>query len=75
MSNIKHVYEPYAIARGMASHLCDADGVLLFNADNEDDLKLISALVKNQVADSYTQNLTEVITWKYVFIGLLIVDG
>ncbi|MDE8035777.1 hypothetical protein OQ257_11505 [Actinobacillus equuli subsp. equuli] len=35
----------------------------------------IRPLVKNQVADSYTQNLAEVIMWKYAFIGLLIVGG
>ena len=36
--------DPYRVARGLARVLCTADGALLFDAKNDDDLRLIGGL-------------------------------
>lgn len=40
----RRVGDPYELARRLAIRLCDEAGELVFDADNEDDLKLINSL-------------------------------
>ena len=43
--------QQYQLPRAMASHLCDEKGVLLFDADNLDDLKALSELDAKLISD------------------------
>lgn len=41
---LQHIYDPNALARNIALRLCDENGKNLFDAENEEDLALISKL-------------------------------
>ena len=43
--------QQYQLPRAMASRLCDEKGVLLFDADNLDDLKALSELDAKLISD------------------------
>ena len=43
--------QQYQLPRAMASRLCDENGVLLFDADNLDDLKALSELDAKLISD------------------------
>ena len=45
------VYDPYRLARNLALRLCDKDGNLLFDFENEDDLKALSELDAKLISD------------------------
>lgn len=55
---LQKVYDPYAIARGMATRLCNENGELLFDTENEEDLKLLSSL-DEQVFEDYSKAIGE----------------
>lgn len=50
------VYDPYRLARNLALRLCDKDGNLLFDFENEDDLKALSSL-DNEVSEELSRAL------------------
>ncbi|TNH06629.1 hypothetical protein [Testudinibacter sp. TR-2022] len=41
---LRNVYDPYTLARNIATRLCDENGKNLFNADSQDDLDQILTL-------------------------------
>lgn len=44
---LAQVYDPYRLQRALAQRLCDENGVNLFDANNEEDLKALSGLDKS----------------------------
>ena len=49
-------YDPYRLARNLAIRLCDKDGNLLFDFENEEDLKALSSL-DNEVSEELSRAL------------------
>ena len=52
------LYDPFVLARTMASRLCDQDGNLLFNLDSEEDLQQLSSL-SNEFIEKFSQAFTQ----------------
>ncbi|WP_044470458.1 hypothetical protein [Mannheimia massilioguelmaensis] len=55
---LAQVYDPYRLARSLATRLCDADGNNIFDPDNQDDLDAISKLDKDTF-EQFTKALSD----------------
>lgn len=58
VKQLSKVYDPYRLARNLALRLCDADGNNLFDFENMEDLKALSALDKS-VSEELSRALME----------------
>lgn len=56
---LAQVYDPYRLARSIATRLCDENGDNLFNAENQDDLDALSKLDKSTF-DQFSNAISEI---------------